>query len=170
MGPAKRLEAFGGISISRRTITIPRLAGQTVEVETPDQLLIHLDFGEARFGQLFAAFTVSRSKAPAFELHATGGSVSVSADEWYAGNGATDVFLRDETPLGAAGWMNAVPLPEYPEPENLIGAGPRHFVECLQGTAEPILTAAHACHVLEIMLAAYRSIDEGRAIELETSF
>ncbi len=170
IGPVKRLQAFGGISIPRRMVTIERLAGQQIEVETPDQLLIHLDFGEARFGQLFASFAVPRSKAPAFELHGSGGSISISQEDWYSGNGATDVFLRDETPIGAAGWMNGVPLPDFPGPENLIGAGPRHFAESLLGQTQPILTADHACHVLEIMLTAYRSIREGRAIDLETTF
>jgi hypothetical protein len=48
----------------------------------------------------------------------------------------------------------------------LIQAGPEHFVAVLEGTEAPILTAEHATHVLEIILAARVSIEEGCAVEV----
>ncbi|MDF2734694.1 MAG: hypothetical protein K0S97_1317, partial [Chloroflexota bacterium] len=34
----------------------------------------------------------------------------------------------------------------------------------------PVLTAEHARHVLEVMLAAYASIEDGRSHEIDTTF
>jgi hypothetical protein len=48
----------------------------------------------------------------------------------------------------------------------LIQFGPEHFVAVLEGAEAPILTAEHATHVLEIILAAGVSIEEGCAVEL----
>ena len=53
---------------------------------------------------------------------------------------------------------------------SVVEAGARHFVAVLRGEAEPVLTAEHARHVLEITLAAYASIADGRSHALETTF
>lgn len=169
-GPARRVQAMGGVAIPQRTVTIERLAGQTIEVEANDHMLVHLDFGDNIFGQLLASFALPKSHAPALELHGSLGSVSISLDEWYNGNGPSDVFVRDESPLGVEGWMRGVVPPAVAPYENVIGAGPAHFVACLRGEEEPVLTAAHACHVLEIMLKAEQSTREGRALDLESTF
>ena len=39
--------------------------------------------------------------------------------------------------------------------------GARHFVGCLLEEEEAVLTAEHARHVLDVILAAYASIDDG---------
>ena len=44
--------------------------------------------------------------------------------------------------------------PARPALSHLIQAGPEHFVAVLEGSEAPILTAEHATHVLEIILAA----------------
>jgi hypothetical protein len=43
-------------------------------------------------------------------------------------------------------------------------------VACLRGEEEPVLTAEHARHVLDIILKAYASIDDGQSHETETTF
>jgi hypothetical protein len=40
----------------------------------------------------------------------------------------------------------------------------------LRGEVEPVLTAEHARHVLEIMLAAYASIVDGTSHAIDTTF
>src|SRR6185312_12701090 len=69
LGPVKRIQAMGGISIPERNVLIDRLAGQKIAVSTPDHILLHLDFGNATFGQVLASFATPRSKAPALEVH-----------------------------------------------------------------------------------------------------
>ncbi len=168
-GPAKRVQAFGGITIPERKVLIPRLAGQTIEVKSNDHMMLHLDFGGA-FAQILASFAIPRSKAPAMEIHGTHGSISISMDTWYNAEGPIDIAIRDESMLGAEGWINGVVSPEISGNTHLIGAGPRHFVNVLRGEEKAILTAEHACHVLDIMLSANRSVAEGRAIDLQTTF
>ena len=45
-----------------------------------------------------------------------------------------------------------------------------HFVRCLRGEDEPVLTAEHARHVLDIIVKTYASIRDGASHETETSF
>jgi len=168
-GPAKRVQAFGGIAIPERTVTIPRFAGQTVTVETNDHMLLHLDFGANRFAQILASFAVPASRAPSMEFHATGGSVSIAMESWYAAAGGVDVFRREATASNPAGWERSVPPDGNPD-EHLIGAGPRHFAGVIRGEEAPVLTAEHATHVLEIMLKAQESTTAGCALELATTF
>ena len=169
LGPAKRVQALGGIVIPKRTVTIERLLGQEIEVSTNDQMLIQLDFGGNVFAQVLSSFAVPRSKAPVLELHGTNGTVSISASDWYDANGPVDIFVRDESPLGVEDWMEvAPPVPSLHD--SLIGAGVPHLVACIDGIEQPILTAEHACHVLEIMLKAGQAAPTGETLDIETTF
>jgi len=163
LGPARRVEAFGGIAIPERTVLIERLAGQTIRVESNDVMLVHLDFGENRFAQVLSSFAVPRTKAPALEVYGPQGTVSISMERWYEANGPVDLFLLDK------GWQHDVcpPPPLMPSSDHLIGSGPAHFVAVLRDEEAPILTAEHALHVLDIILKAQRSAQEGRALDLE---
>jgi predicted dehydrogenase len=170
-GAAKRVQAFGGITIPKRKVLIPRLAGQTIAVKANDHMLMHLDFGNNSFAQILASFAVPRSKTPVLEIHGDLGTISIGQDVWYNGDGPIDLYQRDDTMLGVEGWANGLVSPEASGGyANMIAAGPKHFVACLEGRESPILTAEHACHVLEIMLGSQQSCEEGKAIELTTSF
>ena len=48
--------------------------------------------------------------------------------------------------------------------------GVRHFVDCLRGEAEPVLTAEHARHVLDVIVKAYASIEDGASHRTDTTF
>jgi len=169
-GPAKRLQAFGGTTIPVRDVLIERLAGQKINVTSYDHMLVSLDFGNVSFAQLLASFAMPNTKAPVLEIHGDRGSLSVSIETWYNGDGPVDLFLRDESLDGLDGWMDDVSGPDSSGKSNLIGSGPGHFVDVIAGRATPILTAEHATHVLEIMLRAAEAIETGRTIELETTF
>jgi predicted dehydrogenase len=51
----------------------------------------------------------------------------------------------------------------------VVESGVRHFIGALSGDVEPVLTAEHARHVLDIIVQAYASIEDGRAHEVQTS-
>jgi predicted dehydrogenase len=165
LGPARRVEAFGGIAIPHRNVLIPGREGQVIEVSTPDHLLIHLDFGDNRFAQVLSSFATPRSKAPALEIHGDGGTVSISQESWYDPDAPVEVLVRDEQAAGQERWEEVIPSGPS-RSAHLIGSGPEHFVAVLAGLEAPILTAEHAAHVLEIILAAGQSVREGRAIVL----
>ena len=169
LGPAKRVQAMGGISIPKRQVlNVGELSGREVEVGTNDHMLIQLDFGEVTFAQVLSSYAIPATDAPTMELHCTGGSIGVG--EWYNANGRADIFVRDDGPLGLEGWMRGVAPPEPGPVRSMIATGAAHFVGCLSGQEEPILTAEHARHVLEVILKSALSAQEGGSLDLETSF
>jgi predicted dehydrogenase len=168
-GPARRVEAFGGVAIPQRRVLIPERYGELVEVAANDHMLIHLDFGDATFAQVLSSFAIPRSRNSILEFHGTDGSASISQAVFYDVDAPIDLFLRDEQLGAVEQWREEAPPWPNPVP-NLIQTGSAHFVDCLEGRAEPILTAEHATHVLEIILKAGQSVREGCAISLETTF
>jgi predicted dehydrogenase len=165
LGPAQRVEAFGGVSIPQRNVLIPGREGQVIDVTAPDHLLIHLDLGDNRFAQVLSSFATPRSKAPALEVHGEQGTFSISLENWYEPDTPIDVWQRDERPDGVERWTQVTP-PNASRIWHQIQAGPEHFVAVLEGAEPPILTAEHATHVLAIILAAARSIEEGCAVDV----
>lgn len=168
-GPARRVQAFGGIAMPRRAILAGPLAGRAINVTGNDVMLLHLDFGGNVWAQVLTSFAISGSKAPVLELHGTTGSISMSLERWYDPNGSISVLQRDDSPLNLNGWIEVAP-PTISRFASTIADGPAHFVACLEGDEEPILTAEHACHVLEIILKAGASARAGRAFDLDTTF
>lgn len=62
--------------------------------------------------------------------------------------------------------VNLTPIPlHYRTSKAML----EHLADCLRDGTQPLLSAAHARHVLEIMLAARRSAAEGVAVELTTT-
>lgn len=169
-GPARRVQAMGGVAHPERTVRLGERSGTQFRVGSPDLMLLQLEFGEDRWAQVVSSFAVPKSKTPVMEIHGTEASISISAAQWFQQNGPVDIYRNDETPVGVSGWMNDVPLPTRSSVVDILAAGTEHFIACLEGNEQPILTPEHATHVLEIMLAAGRAIREGRAIETESRF
>lgn len=171
-GPAKRVQSFAGIAIPERTVLIPRLQGEKITVETPDVSMIQLDFGNNSYAQILSSFAVPGSQAPAMEVHCSDASLTIWPQDWYDAAGPIDYIQRDPTPAGISGWQKRVspPSPVGHAGEHLIGSGPRHFVSVMCGEQEPILTAEHAIHILDIILSSAESATSGKAIALNTSF
>lgn len=167
LGPAKRVQAVGGIAIPRREITIPRFKGETIDVTTPDLFSINLDFGDESYGHLFTSFATPATKAPWFELYAERGTVSVSAAQWYNGNGGNDIFRLDGA---SAGWTNDAPTPNPLPTEDILASGILHAIRHIAGDEPLMLSPEHATHVLEIMQAALHSVETGEAVEIESTF
>ena len=162
LGPVRRVQATGTIAIPRRTVVAGPLAGRTIEVTTPDHVLMHLEFASGALGQLLSSFATLATQAPWLEIHLSEGSISLTGDP-FGSDGPASCF-------GPGGWEHGVFAPPPEDPLPVIGMGARHFVNCVTGREKPVLTAEHARHVLEIVLAAYDSIADGRSHELATRF
>jgi predicted dehydrogenase len=165
LGPAKRIHAVGGITIPQREILVPRFDGEIVDVTTPDLYSINIDFGNATYGHLYSSFAIAQSKAPMFELFAEKGAISVSAAQWYDGNGASDVFVSGD-PAGA--WRTVAPEPL--RTGGILESGILHAIGHIEDGEPLVLTAEHATHVLEIMNAALRSVETGESVEIASTF
>jgi predicted dehydrogenase len=79
----------------------------------------------------------------------------------------------DWDPEGYELWLNDVGAwqihgetdPAWPWTDGL-----RHLVECIQNGETPLVTPAHAYHVLEIMLKAQAAGRDGQAREIHSTF
>jgi predicted dehydrogenase len=169
LGPVRRVQAMGAISVPTRGVRAGPLAGKRIPVTAPDHVLINLEFVNGALGQLLASFGAASTQAPWLELHFTNGTLS------YAGESSdpqapASIYFDDDSPLGLEGWVHGLRPPPPDDGLGSVESGIRHFVACLRGEEAPVLTAEQARHVLDIVLKAYASIADGGSHETETTF
>jgi predicted dehydrogenase len=170
-GPAKRIQAVGGIMNEERVMLQPARFGEKLKVEVPDLYSINIEFENNRYGHLFNSFAVPRSKAPMFELYGSLGTASIPVTEWYDANGTTDLYLREESESGENEfWRDGVPVPKPSRAVGILDSGLLHAFDVLEHGVPNVLTAAHATHVLEIMLACGKALESGESIEITSTF
>lgn len=170
-GPAKRVVASGGIAIPERFVTIPARYGEIINVSANDLMMINLEWEDGRFGHVLSSFAVPRSTAPVLELHGPGGSIEVKdIPTWYDLAAPIDLLQIDNRNGAPHEQWQKMATPEVGPVRQPIQSGPLHFVDVLDGREDPILTPAHAIHVLEIIRSAGQSAREHRVVELETRF
>lgn len=169
LGPVRRVQAMGTISSATRSVRAGPLTGQAIEVTTPDHVLMNLEFANGGLGQLLTSFAAPATQAPWLELHFANGTISFGGESSDK-DAPASIFFDDDSPLGLEGWIHGLRPPPPEEEKDVIEAGLSHFVDCLRGDVEPILTAEHARHVLDIILKAYDSIADGQSHETETTF
>jgi predicted dehydrogenase len=167
LGPVRRVQAMGSIALPRRRVRGGPLKGRTIEVTTPDHVLIEMEFASGALGQLLASFGTLDTLAPWLELHLERGVVSFGGKSWEMD--APVSIYRDDPAVDHAGeWEHGVAIPA--DELDTVATGARHFLACLLGREMPVLTAEHARHVLDVILKAYASIEDGRAHDTETTF
>ena len=106
------------------------------------------------------SWCVQASRNDTFEVYGEHGTLS--GDPTYA-NTPIHIFRP------GSGWTVEEPTPRLPRSDDWF-QGVAHLVDCVRHDTEPIPSATHARHVLDIMLTALRSAQEGRALALQTTF
>ena len=167
LGPVGKVQAMGTIALPTRRIRGGPKKGGTIEVTTPDHVLVQLEFASGALGQLLASFGTLDTLAPWLELHFERGVVSFGGKSWEL-DAPVSIFEDDETDAAGEGWQHGVDVPR--DAFGTVEVGARHFIGCLLGEETPVLTAQHARHVLDVILKTYASMADGRAHEIETSF
>ena len=170
MGAVRRVQAMGSIGLPTRVVRGGPLAGRTIEVTTPDHMLINLEFGSGAIGQVLASFGTPATQAPWLELHFERATISFGSDSRYDRHVGPSIYVDDDGPLGLEGWTHGIQPPPPGDPLDLVEMGAAHFIAVLRDEEAPVLTAEHARHVLEIMLAASASIDDGASHQVSTTF
>jgi predicted dehydrogenase len=174
LGPAKRVVAFSGITEPVRTVREGPFKGKKIDVTTDDNTLVMLDFGDSTFAVVDGTFNVNAAKGPAIEIFGREGTLTFPGD--FDGGSGPPYFelFRLDAVSGVDGWIS-------PRQSSLAAAERRfeamqrtcvieHAIDCIRGTQQPVLSAEHARHALEIMLKSIQSAREGRAIDLITTF
>ena len=104
---------------------------------------------------------------PWLEVHLEGAPISFGGRSCEI-DSPVSLYVDDGTPDAEEGWQDAIEFRVDDLP--VVESGARHFVDVLLGEAEPVLTAEHARHVLDIIVKAYASIDDGATHATETTF
>ncbi|WP_326714982.1 Gfo/Idh/MocA family oxidoreductase [Streptomyces sp. NBC_01474] len=154
LGSVRRVTAMVGVAVPKR-----EAEGEQVTVRSDDNAHIVLDFGDARFASIATGFTLQKYRSPAVELYGSAGTMQMLGDDW--------------APEGFEQWTNARGSweivgesdPNWPWTDGL-----RHLVDSVENGTRTLTRPEHAYHALEVMLAAKRSAEEGRVVEIRSTF
>ena len=173
-GPAQRVMAMSGITRTERVVRGGPFDGRSIPVTADDNTLLMLDFGGSLFCFVDATFNLLAASSPSLEVFGADGTLNLFEPFWARqGQPAIEVFRRDLVG-GLSGWV--VPdlagsrerQSEFDQLQRAILV--KHFVDCAQSGLRPVLSAEHARHTLEIMLAAQQSARSGSAVSIASSF
>lgn len=154
LGPVRRVSAFTGRLRPQRVVD-----GELIDVETPDNYQITLDFGDAVLATVTTGFSMQKYRSPALEIYGTEGTVQMLGDDW--------------APEGHELWRNSAgawTLYGSPNPHWPWTSGLEHLVECVLDGTEPLVRPEHAYHALEVMVKAIRSGEDGTHHTVESPF
>jgi predicted dehydrogenase len=173
-GCVDRVMAMSGITVAERIVRGGPFDGRTIPVTADDNTVLMLDFGGALFCFVDATFNVLAASSPSLEVFGAGGTLNLYDPFWARlGQPAIEVFRRDL--VGELSGWAAPDLTdsrqrqlEFDQLQRAILV--KHFLECIESGVRPVLSAEHARHTLEILLAAQQSARSGSAVSVSSSF
>jgi predicted dehydrogenase len=175
LGPVRRVSAFAGIANPDLTVRSGIAKGQKVTAAVPDNITLMLDFGDATFATVDAAYTVLAAKGPRMELYGDKGVLNLYSRE----DEPPHELYVDDPDTGVRGWLRheesyrgslAPYLGSDDRQRWTFAEGVGHLVQCVADDTEPLIGGDLARHMLEIMEAAVTSAGTGRVVDLETTF
>jgi predicted dehydrogenase len=160
LGPAKRITAMSGIVVPER-----EFRGETYPVDADDNTLMVLDFGGNTFAFVYgtAAGTLTEFGQPSF--FGTKGQITGTKH-----NGEPIVVPGYEKGSGVSMLGSHVTGPHNGMEEAHVFEDIMQLVDYVREDIPPMATAEHACHVVEIIEAAYRAAETGQTQTLTTTF
>lgn len=174
LGPVRRVTALSGIGLAQRT-----WRDKTIEVEMDDNTLLLLDFGDNVFALAGGQNAVS---APGigwgrFTISGTEGALDVVPQRGLeitsrSALAGTLGFVNGvfTAPAGGPGDLPGVVGPHLTIPESHVYADILHLVDCLREDRTPIVTGAHARHVVEVIEKGYLAARSGQAQAIVSTF
>jgi predicted dehydrogenase len=161
LGPVVRVTAMVSHVLDSFVVEDGPAAGKRVPVEADDNWQMILDFGEGRLATVAANNVVVASRAPQVEIHGLRGTIALDP---------IDVASPVGVLRSGRDWED-VALPQTGRtagPDHHLGV--EHLVDCIQQDREPLLSAAHALHVVAIIEQAARSAQTGCTQTLSTVY
>ena len=162
LGPAKAVVALADVAIPRRT-----LHGQEFAVTADDNTTLLLDFGDGVQAVIQTGFVYPmydgghgvHDDRVTIDLVGTSGALNWLGYDWdprgiEVRTTASEEWETRATDQQGYTWQ----------------CGGSYLARCMVEGIEPLMTAAHAYHTLEIMLGALESARSGRRMEIGSTF
>ena len=160
LGPVRRVVAMTARVQHGFVVPDGPAKGTEVPIEVDDNWQLVLDLGDSRLASVSADNVVSGSRAPQLELFGLRGTLALDLLDVSAPVG----LLRDGE------WEEITPprTGRAAGPDHLLGV--EHLLDCVATGQEPLPSAEHALHVVEVIEAAALSSTSGRAVDVDTTF
>ncbi len=167
-GPAKKVACMAKVACPTRMVRSGSFDGKIIKTDKiPDQYVITLDFGDNKMAVVDTGFSQRASKSPALEIFGDLGTICFT--EGYMTNPIPEVYV-DDPEKGIRGWMKPMEGVNPPKKLNSQCCCIADLVDAIENDKEPVLSAEHARHVLEIMCKIPEAVEKGITVELETTF
>ncbi len=168
-GPAKRVTAFSG-----QRVPSFQFGDKTIMSEVDDSTMMTLDFGDAFYGVIYTSLKGDFGNYNGFSTITFGTEGRIMDGKIQGRNG--EVTLWDlSRGFSMENVRSLMGLPHLNDHQT--GLGEPHIFEDINQLADWVLngipavgTAEHARHVIEIVEAAYKSAEIGKAVDLTTTF
>ena len=156
-GPARRVTAFGTVVYPNRMTT----GGEPFTPEAPDFGVAVVELESGTVVRLTANFYVARAtKQAGIELHGDTGSIYLS--DWQEFDAGVEIARFGE-PYEPVPVENAFRGTDW-------GRALSDLSEAIVSDRPHRATGAHAAHIVEILEAITTSVDQGRPVEITSSF
>lgn len=174
LGPAKRVVAFSGITEPVRKVRAGPFAGLEIEVTADDNTLMMLDFGGSTFAVVDGSYNVNAARSPHVEIFGRAGTLNLYNHHANPALPPLELYRLGAVP-GDDGWTTPKPAPVDGDLDDQWRRLKRavlvkHLAECVRDGRQPVLSAEHARHALEIMVRSIEAARTGAAVELRTTF
>jgi predicted dehydrogenase len=159
LGPVRRVAALSARTRSSFTVGDGPFAGLQVPVEVDDEWQLVVELENGCIASVEATNAADFALAPELELRGERAALGLSLLDVaqpirLAGDeGVREELVRHERAGG---------------PDHLLGI--EHLVDCVVQGTPPVPSVEHACHVIEVLEAARRSVRTGRAQDVTSSF
>jgi predicted dehydrogenase len=163
LGPARAVVAMTGIVTPTRTVEDKG----KIRVEAEDNTMVLLDHGNGTFSHIQCGFNY-------FDPHGHDGSeLERNSISIIGTHGYMEMVGYDWAPHGVDLATRDQPTPKRNAADSqgwVWQQGAAMIAECLATGKEPLITAEHALHVVEILEAARSSGETGSRVELRSTF
>lgn len=161
LGPVRRVAAMTARAQQGFVVPDGPVRGLSVPIEVDDNWQLLLDLGRSRLASVCADNVVRGSRTPQLELFGLEGTIALNL---------LDVSAPVEVLRHNGEWETITPprTGRAAGPDHLLGV--EHLIDCITTGGEPLPSAEHALHVVEIIEAAARSSTGGQTVDLKSSF
>jgi predicted dehydrogenase len=159
LGPVREVCAFSAKTRDSFDIVEGPFAGRSVPVETPDNWHLVLRLEDGTLASVEANNCASDAIAPELEVRGERSALGINL---------LDVSEPLRLQVDGEDRSEVVPHERSAGPDHVLGI--QHLADCVDEGLEPIVSVAHALHVIEVLEAASLSAAGGRSVVVDSDF